>query len=166
MLSAKCFGECGRGLGRHQSPKAAARTIGQGEFDSPTYFPEYIISMVLLAQFARDPDIRPRARIMADWLFADFAVDHLDGMYLGGFSREGASAVIAPATAPASEFAWLYFGKGNGIPTGWVILPALSDYRLPAVIRDIATDRSRPYVTRERKRVRNVIRHGAVIVAP
>ncbi len=141
-------------------------TIGQGEFDSPTYFPEYAIPMLLLAQFARDEEIRVKARLMADYLFADFAVDHLDGMYLGGLSREGASVVMNPGSAPASEFAWLYFGKGTIVPSGWILLPALSDYRLPRILYDVATDRSVPYVNRERKRVRNVIRHGSVLNPP
>ena len=139
---------------------------GQGEFDSPTYLPEYVIPMTLLGQFARDEDVRKRARMMCDYILADFAVDHLDGMYLGGLSREGAQSVIAPRTAPASEFAWLYFGAGKPTQSGWLLLPALSDYRLPDIIRDIALDRRAPYVNRETKRVRNVIRHGREMNPP
>jgi hypothetical protein len=135
-------------------------TIGQGEFDSPNYFPEFIVPMLLLAQFALDPDMKLRGEMMADYLLADFAVDHLDGMYLGGFSREAATAVTKPWTEAASDFAWLYFGTGPPKQSGWIVFGAISDYKLPYIIYQIANDRTKPYVNLERKRVRNVIRYG------
>jgi hypothetical protein len=49
-------------------------SIGQGEFDSPDYFPEYAISMSLLADFARDPDMRRRGNMMMVSTSADSAV--------------------------------------------------------------------------------------------
>jgi hypothetical protein len=135
-------------------------TIGQGEFDSPDYLPEYLIPMNLLAEFAQDPQMRLRGEMMLDYLLADFAVEHLDGQYLGGFSRIYQPAVYKPLLSGASTFAYLYFGTGQQVPAGWALLPALSAYRLPEIIYHIATDRSKPYVERERKRVRNVIRFG------
>jgi hypothetical protein len=135
-------------------------TIGQGEFDSPDYFPEYAISMNLLADFAKDPEIRLRGEMMLDYLFADFAAEHLDGQYLGGFSRIYQPAVYKPLLSPASQFAYLYFGTGEKSQSGWIVLPALSSYRLPEIIYRVAVDRTAPYVHRERKRVRNVIRFG------
>ena len=155
-------------------------TIGQGEFDSPDYFPEYAISMVLLSQFAQDPVMKKRGLMMMDYVLADFGVEHLAGQYLGGFSRIYQPAVYKPLLSGASGFAYLYFGTGGPedttaghLPptpkarppgeaayTGWVLLPALGDYRLPEIIYKIATDRSKPYLHKERKRVRNVIRFG------
>lgn len=135
-------------------------TIGQGEFDSPDYFPEYAISMTLLADFAQDPEMKLRGTMMLDYLFADFGAEHLDGQYLGGFSRIYQPAVYKPLLSPASQFAYLYFDTGEPSQSGWIVLPALSGYRLPEIIYRIARDRSTPYVHRERKRVRNVIRFG------
>ena len=135
-------------------------TIGQGEFDSPDYFPEYAISMTLLADFAQNPEMKLRGRMMLDYLFADFGAEHLDGQYLGGFSRIYQPAVYKPLLSPASQFAYLYFGTGEPTQSGWIALPALSSYRLPEIIYRIALDRTTPYVHRERKRVRNVIRFG------
>jgi hypothetical protein len=135
-------------------------TIGQGEFDSPDYFAEYAISMTLLSDFAKDPAMKKRGRMMLDYLLADFAVEHLDGQYLGGFSRIYQPAVYKPLQSAASAFAYLYFGTGELTPSGWVVLSALGSYRLPEIIYQIATDRSRPYLHRERKRVRHVIRFG------
>lgn len=135
-------------------------TIGQGEFDSPDYFPEYAIPMILLSQFAQDPEMRTRGQMMADYIFADFAVEHLEGQYIGGFSRIYEPAVYKPLNSQASAYAWIYFGTGVSTTSGWVLLPALSTYELPEIIYKIAVDRSSRYVHKERKRVRNIIRLG------
>jgi hypothetical protein len=135
-------------------------TIGQGEFDSPDYFPEYAISMSLLADFAQDPDMKKRGAMMMDLLLADFGAEHLDGQYLGGFSRIYQPAVYRPLMSGASAFAYLYFGTGEPTQSSWVLLPALGSYRPPDIVYRIATDRSTPYLHKERKRVRNVIRFG------
>ncbi|MBI3788963.1 MAG: hypothetical protein HY276_12005, partial [Ignavibacteriales bacterium] len=135
-------------------------TIGQGEFDSPDYFAEYAIAMTLLAQFAQDPEMKQRGTMMLDYIIADFAPEHLDGQYLGGFSRIYQPAVYKPLSSTASQFAYLYFGTGEPNNSGWVALSSLTDYRVPEIIYNIAMDRSKPYVEKERKRVRNVIRYG------
>jgi hypothetical protein len=136
-------------------------TIGQGEFDSPDYLPMYVVPMLLLAQFARDAEMQQRGAMMAEYLLADFAAEHLAGQYVGGFSRIAQPAVYKPPRSPASAFAYLYFNAGVPSQSGWLVLPALSNYRLPEIIYAIATDRTQPYVHQERKRMRNVIRYGA-----
>jgi hypothetical protein len=136
-------------------------TIGQGEFDSPDYFAEYAIPMILLSQFAQDHEMKQRGTMMADFLFADFAVEHLAGQYIGGFSRIYQPAVYKPLLSTASAFAYLYFNTGDPTQSSWIALAALSNYRLPEIIYDIATDRTQSYIHQERKRVRNVIRFGA-----
>lgn len=135
-------------------------TIGQGEFDSPDYFPEYVVSMSLLAEFAQDAEMKKRGAMMLDYLFADFAADHLQGQYIGGFSRIYEPAVYKPLLSPASAFAYLYFDAGEPTFNSWLVLPALTNYRLPEIIYQIANDRTQTYVHQERKRVRNVIRYG------
>jgi hypothetical protein len=135
-------------------------TIGQGEFDSPDYFPEYATSMSLLADYAQDPAMRARGAMMMDYVLADFAADHLDGQYIGGFSRIYQPAVFKPLESGASGFAYLYFGTGVTSTSYWLLLPAIGKYRIPYIIYCIATDRTTPYLHKERKRVRNVIRFG------
>jgi hypothetical protein len=147
-------------------------TLGQGEFDSPTYFITFITPVLTLHEFAKDPVMKRKARMMADLLFADFAGEHLEGNYCGGHSRDYPEDIINPLAAPATLWAWLYFGepkvelwnetryrpRNRG---GWeTVFGATSSYRLPEIIYDIATDRSKPYVETETKRVRNVIRFG------
>ena len=98
-------------------------TIGQGEFDSPDYFPEYVTAAILLADFAQDPEIRNRGEMMLEYVLADFAVEHLDGQYLGGFSRIYQPAVFMPLNSGASAFAYLYFGTGQPTTSSWTLLP-------------------------------------------
>ena len=103
-------------------------TIGQGEFDSPDYFPEYANAMTLLADFAQDPAMKQRGKMMLDYLYADFAAEHLAGQYLGGYSRIYQPAVFKPLNSGASAFAYLYFGTGDPVQSGWTVLSALGSY--------------------------------------
>lgn len=153
-------------------------TIGQGEFDSPTYFITFITPMLTLYDFAEDPVMKRKAQMMIDLLFVDYAAEHLAGNYCGGHSRDYPEDISNPLAAPAALWAWLYFGE----PTtelwqenryrprnrgSWeTIFGATSTYRLPEIIYHIATDRSKPYVHKETKRVRNVIRFGKEMNPP
>jgi hypothetical protein len=145
-------------------------TIGQGEFDSPTYFTVFMTPMITLSEFAKDPVMKRKAQMMVDLLFADYAVDHLGGNYCGGHSRDYPEDIINPVSAPTALWAWLYFGEPKTelwsetryhprYRGGWeTAFGAMSSYRLPDVIYRIATDRSKPYIATETKRVRNIIR--------
>jgi hypothetical protein len=153
-------------------------TIGQGEFDSPTYSTVFLTPMLVLQEFAADTIMRKRARMMVDLLFADFAAEHLAGNYGGGHSRDYPDDIINPLAAPSTMWAWLYFGQPEFEQwnetryrprhrTSWeTVLGALVSYRLPEIIRLIATDRSEPYVQHETKRVRNIIRFGTEMNPP
>jgi hypothetical protein len=147
-------------------------TIGQGEFDSPTYFTVFMTPMLTLFDYAKDPVMKRKAQMTADLLFADFAAEHLDGNYCGGHSRDYPDDIVNPLSAPAALWAWLYFGEPNmelwqesryrpRYRGGWeTVFGAMSSYRLPDVIYAMATDRSKAYVHTETKRTRNVIRFG------
>lgn len=147
-------------------------TIGQGEFDSPTYFTVFMTPMLTLNEFAKDPVMKRKAQMMVDLLFADYAVDHLGGNYCGGHARDYPEDIVNPLSAPAALWAWLYFGEPKTelwaetrfhprYRGGWeTALGAALSYRLPEIIYHMATDRSKPYVSTETKRVRNVIRFG------
>jgi hypothetical protein len=153
-------------------------TIGQGEFDSPTYMNVFLAPMLILFDFAADPAMKTRAQMTLDLILADFAAEHLRGNYCGAHSRDYPDDIINPLSAPAARVAWLYFGEPE--VESWdaaryrprhrgsweTIFGALSSYRLPAIIYRIATDRSAPYVHRETKRVRNVIRFSDVKSPP
>jgi hypothetical protein len=167
--STENFREAGEWLNRWMNTTS---TVGQGEFDSPTYFIVFMTPMLTLYEYAQDPVMKRKAHMMVDLLFADYAVDHLGGNYCGGHSRDYPEDIINPVSAPAALWGWLYFGEPKTElwsemryhprhRGGWeTAFGALSSYRLPEVIYQIATDRSKPYVATETKRVRNIIRFG------
>lgn len=155
-------------------------TRGQGEFDSPHYLPFFLAPLALLHGFATDPVMRRRAQMMLDYLIADFAVDSLGGLYAGAFSRIYPEPTLERWRNGSTTFAWLLFGnvpfrpdpvnvvlpRAGYRPHGVALILALSGYELPEVIRRIATDRSAPYVHRERKRTRHRLRYSDVRNAP
>jgi hypothetical protein len=153
-------------------------TIGQGEFDSPTYSTVFITPMLVLHEFAADPIMKRKAGMMLDLLFVDFAAEELGGNYGGGHSRDYPEDIINPLSAPITRFAWLYFGqpeverwdearlrpRNRG---SWeTVFAALGSYRLPQIIYSIGTDRTVPYVHTETKRVRNEIRFSDQLNPP
>ncbi len=137
-------------------------TIGQGEFDSPTYMPVFIAPMFGLYQHATDPVLKQNALVMIYWLLADFAAEHLEGIYAGAHSRDYPDRVIRPRHQSSDMVAWGWFLFGKGEPRFHTTLlaAALSDFELPEIIYHIGTDRSLPYVHTETKRVRHIIRLG------
>jgi hypothetical protein len=143
-------------------------TRGQGEFDSPNYLFMYTTPMFLLHDFARDPEVRQVAGMMLDLLLADYLVESLGGAYCGGHSRIIGKEVEKTTGNRVSVLHHLY---GGGIPRPqevhvWSAFAALSSYRPPSVLAAIANRRDTPYVHRETKRVRNVIRLGELLDPP
>ena len=145
-------------------------TIGQGEYDCTHYIGEYLISMLYLAAWAEDPAMRQRGRMMLDYLIADFAVDTLEGLYVGAHARTDDRQVVEKWNGLSSTFAWMLFG--NTPPTaaygGWGSYFAIAGqhYDLPEVIHRIATDRPERYTQYERKRTRHRWRNSDVRNAP
>lgn len=155
-------------------------TIGQGEYDSPHYMGFFIMPMALLYAFADDGDVRLRAGMMLDYLIADFAVDSLNGLYAGAFSRIYPEPLLERWRNGSTSFAWLLFGNVPFRPDRInVILPrlgyrphavsailAMSGYTPHEILHHIATDRSKPYIHRELKRTRYRIRYSDTRTEP
>lgn len=153
-------------------------TRGQGEFDSPTYMTVFLCPMLLLQEFAADTGMRTLAHMMTDLQLADFAAEHLEGSYAGGHSRDYPDDIVNPLSAPSTMWAWLYFGRPDmelwdevrfrpRHRGSWEsVFGAVSSYSLPDIIHAMAVNRSAPYVHKELKRVRNIIRFGDVMNPP
>ncbi|MCF7689476.1 MAG: hypothetical protein K9M98_10630 [Cephaloticoccus sp.] len=129
-------------------------SYGQGEYDSPQYFQEYVIPMAMLAGWAQDPVVKQKARMMLDYLIYDYAVENVDGYYGGAHSRVYPKQIVAPGNTPSSNIGWLLFGFGEQRPDGANTLLALSGYVPPPILERVARDRDQPYVERELKRTR------------
>ena len=134
-------------------------TRGQGEYDCPHYMGVYAMPMSYLAAWAIDPAMKKRASMMLDYLIADYAAENLDGLFVGAHARAYDREVLERAATVAADFGWLWFGLGhpqNPIPGNYSLYYSLaSGYEPPEILRNIATDRSKPYTHYERKRTRN-----------
>jgi photosystem II stability/assembly factor-like uncharacterized protein len=142
--------------------------IGQGEYDSPNYMFMYVVPMLLLYDFAREPEVRQMAGMMLDLLLADYFAESLKGAWCGGHSRIIGKEVELTCANRVSVLHWLYAGgiKRPDKIHGWAAWAALSSYRPPAVLEAVANERRKPFVHMERKRVRNVIRYGEALNPP
>ncbi len=134
---------------------------GQGEFDSPDYLAEYMVAATLLSGYAQDQQIKKMGAMLADYFMVDFAVEHLQQQYGGGHSRIYEVNLMRFDRSTSSGFAWLYFGSGDPVNSGWCFYPICAGYKIPYMIYQIACDRSTAFEHRERKRVRHNIRYGA-----
>ena len=145
-------------------------TVGQGEFNPTHYIGEYAIPMLFLASWAKDPEMQLRGKMTLDWLFADLAINTLNGVLRGPNARVGDTSVVERWNCLSSMFSWLHFGncpppRGYG---GWGIYFAVAadHYELPEVIYRIATDRKGSFTQRDLKRSRHRWRYSEVDKAP
>jgi hypothetical protein len=132
-------------------------TVGQMEFDSVNYNSLYLLCMTTLYDFASDPLMKRKAWMMMQLLSADWAAEYLKGNWIGAHSREKYNQVTHTILncGTAIPFGYLFFGDSRFHPeleeTYYVGLAAVQDFRPLAIIGNIATDRSKPYVHRETK---------------
>lgn len=129
-------------------------TLGQGEYDSSHYLKVFTAPLALLYAYAEDPAMRQRAGMMLEYELADYAPELLAGHYGGAHSRVYEREALAPGQAPAVRFAGLLFGQAPMVPSLETMILAMSGYEPSPILHLIASDRSRPYVHRERKRTR------------
>ncbi|MDT8324877.1 MAG: hypothetical protein RRA94_12250, partial [Bacteroidota bacterium] len=134
--------------------------LGQREFDSPTYGGIFLVSCLLLRDFSDESDLSRRADIMAQWLLADFAHDHLNGNYCGAHGREHMMGAMQPISTEMSSISWLYFGDGPQPYSREQLLAALSDFTPHPAIVELATVRREAYESWERKRSAERVRSG------
>ena len=133
-------------------------TRGQGEYDSPHYMSVYLIPMSYLSAWATDPAMKKQATMMLEYLIADYAPENLDGIQVGAQSRVYDQQLVEKWSNVSSQFGWVWFGLGQRPEpvSGFVLYYLLaSGFEPPEILKQIATDRSQPYVHYERKRTRN-----------
>ncbi|MFC2097057.1 hypothetical protein ACFLSI_01860 [Bacteroidota bacterium] len=135
------------------------RTLEKGmyEFDSVNYMSLYFLCFTSLVDFSEDPVMRKKAWKMMQLLIADIAAEYLKGNWTGSHSREKFNQVNHTIynCGTAIPFGYLFFGDSEfyaDLPeTYYVGLAAIQAFRPLSIIADIATDRSQPYVHKERK---------------
>jgi hypothetical protein len=143
---------------------------GQGEYNCTHYIGEYMIPMLYLLSWADDPAMRRRGHMMLDYLAADFAINTLDGIYIGSHARTDDRQILEKWNGLSSFFGWLFF---NNCPPpeafgawGSYFAVVAHNYELPEIIHRIATDRDAPYLEKDLKRTRHRWRNSDVRSAP
>ena len=146
-------------------------TVASGEYNSTTYIAEYAIPMIYLAYWAADPELKKRGTMMLDWIFADLALNTLNGMLRGPISRTDDTAIVERwNTATSSQFAWLNFNacppRQNFGAFGYDYAYLAANYEVPEIIYRIAMDREKAFEQRDLKRTSARFRYSDVKYAP
>lgn len=125
------------------------------EYGCPIYTAVNLSAMRMLAEFARDEDLRNRAELTLDAMMLDIACSWNRGLNIGTAARAknwestdtGLENMGATATA-----AWLWFGAPRSISTtglGWshsFWMAPPGRYQVPSLLLELANKRDKPSV--------------------
>ena len=127
--------------------------IGFSEWDSNCYYDEDMAPLLNLVDFASDPEIQHRAKMLLDVMFFDVAVDSFQGIYGTSHGRTYPRHILkghGDAMSSAQKIAWdrAAFTSPNGMTA--VFLSTSRRYRVPEVIEQIAQDTPEECTNKER----------------
>lgn len=142
------------------------KTVHYGikEFDSPTYGTFYITCLLSLYDHCEDVDFKRKIQMTLEWHLLNMAPEWLNGYFISSSLREYYFACSPRMMSPYPLLGWLFFGGGpnpvleqkyeNGelIVNNegfFSVLAAISSYRIPSIIENIASNRSKAYVHKE-----------------
>jgi hypothetical protein len=165
----------GNGLSREATRAEAMRWVlgmidrtarqGHHEYDSPQYHHCHLLSVIALADHAQDAHLRAQAERMATLFIADMALEYFHGAWAGGHSREGYRQNTWTLVGAAASLGFYYFGDVPFDPevhADEMVCPAMTArYRPPALLADLARDRSEPRVVKKTRAPRTIYRHAA-----
>ena len=83
-----------------------------GEVASPTYSKYTLNTWYNLADFANDPDLKAAANALLDIYWADWALEHIDGVR-GGSRHRSYSGRSSVQQSGAESQCWFFFGLGQ-----------------------------------------------------
>ena len=127
--------------------------IGFSEWDSNCYYDEDMAPLLNLVDFASDPEIQQRARMLLDVMCLDIAVDSFQGVYGTSHGRTYPRHILGKsgdAMTSVQKIAWDRgaYTSPNGMTA--VFLCASHRYRVPEIIQHIAQDTPEVCANRER----------------
>lgn len=140
------------------------------EYGAPTYLGINFSAVKLLADFAKDPEMRKRAGYTLDSMLLHVACAWNQGYYVTPASRAkyfGSTMTGPDAPDTTAAIGWLYFGGARPVdavhmnPGGSFWFTVKKNYQPPAIFTAIANDRSQPFTHRGalKQRVRFTIHH-------
>ncbi len=164
-LAGKCFPEetfsNGNYTGLQRMERARVRILqwlelrfrtGFSEWLSHIYYDEDITALVNLVDFADDPILVQKGKIILDLIFLDMSCNSFHGIFGSSHGRSYKTEKCDPSIESTIDTAKLIFGMGRyaGHDNMSAISLALSEnYRLPKVIESIAADTERVMENRQ-----------------
>ena len=144
--------------------------LGHHEYDSTGYHVEHMVPYIALADHAADPHMREQATRQLSLLTADMALEYFRGTWAGGHSREGYRQNTWNKVGPVQGLHYLFFGDEDFEPQrhcqGFTVPAWAAAYRPPAVLAEMALDRSRAAAVKKTRAPRNIYRHAAEKARP
>lgn len=127
------------------------------EYGAPIYLGVDLSAVRMLAEFARDAEMRKRAAFALDAMMVDIACTWNQGLNIGSASR--AKYWSSTDTGPenmgsTAAAAWVFLGAPRSISatgTGWIHsfwMATPGRYQVPDLVVKIAQDRAQPFVHR------------------
>lgn len=127
------------------------------EYGAPTYLGIDLSAMKMLADFAKDPEIKNKATMTLDSMMLQVACAWNNGYYVTPASRSkywGTSMTSPDSLDTTGAIGWLYFGGKRPVdpshmnPPGSVWFAFPSGYAPPSIFTGIATDRTSAFLHR------------------
>jgi hypothetical protein len=129
--------------------------LNHGEYGAPIYLAVNLSAIRMLAEFARDEDLRNRAALTLDAMLLDIACTWNQGLNVGSASRAKYwhSTDTGPdSMASTAAAAWVFFGAHRPIAEAgigyahsfWMAAPGR--YQLPEPIIRVAQERGKPFL--------------------
>lgn len=126
-----------------------------GEYGCPIYSAVNLSAVRMVAEFAKNPDLRKRAAFALDAMMLDIACTWNQGYNIGTAARAKywASTNTSPeCMCSTATAAWVFFGGKrsiSGAGTGWIHsfwMATPGTYQVPDLIVKVAQDRTKPFV--------------------
>lgn len=130
------------------------RRFSFSEWNSACYYDEDACTLINLAEFAEDPELRQRAERILHQLLFHIAVNSWKGLTAFSQGRAYEREMFRPAETPMATLAALCWG--DTVPQAFsqaAILLASSEVSLPATLVEVGRDRPRLLINRERHSV-------------
>lgn len=111
------------------------------EYHSNSYTKYTMQNFYNYYDLSEDPTLRELARSVLDLMWADAALETLDGVVGGAAARMARPEDLNPLRNGFSQLMWYFYGKGvaESLHPGMMMLMS-TNYRVPDVIMDIALD--------------------------
>jgi hypothetical protein len=125
---------------------------GFNEWLSHVYYDEDLTALLSLYDFSEDAEIRAKVEMVIDLLLLDMALNSYKGVFGSTHGRSYENSKKLASNEGTTDTMKLLFGMGiySGFDNMGAAAFALSGYRMPPVLGDIAQDREKTFVNRQR----------------